>query len=974
MFYGDGQYMVPDENQYYKRSEDPASSSIVGNGWGKPAAYVHISDPALLKKHSWSDPPFHSQNNYDGYMSLKTNSEALKVLGDRRRSWSPNTPTATPESSPQECSDIDSAVDVALVRFNGVGLNVCPNDTKRYLITPSNSRGSSPIQINGPTKDASTIGSVSLRTKPKSSSAYKSRRLNQRAAVAKTFACEGCNEKFRSQVKLRTHQKEHSHASPPERRRIREKLDSTSEPIGVRISSASPVIVKSTVQYDTALAQTPASNDVNDLMEAPGSRHHTNVSNDSNYWHDEFAEEGSSDEMFREIPKADRTSAWVQDTPAYCQPDNDMEGRSMDNVMNVSTAEPHRVRGIFHEPARDLDAFSDRNDDACLIPAPEESRIEKSIKANTPSTKAPQVKAKPDLDTPSETKPTKPNAHSTDAHPIKIKPDPDAPYETPALVRKRSEETTTDDWLSLGPSCVFNRNSNHSKVFLKEVLPWAFSNFDKIMGKENTGTIELHMLGREREPTIWIAAGDITKVDRDFVELNLNRFGVSFALKIDEGGTKRSGNTSSQGTPWPAVNGQFQLLPTCGASIGVGNNTASFGGLIQLQINSEWTTFGITCHHFLEERTPETTCAGVVNEDLEGRSYEVSQPSKHHMEYDLRLTKYEHSNLDGVDKSSLSKYERQCRDTQIEKMSKKIARLEKMCTSGESSFGKVKFSSGYDRTSHAYPASLFGNETQNSLVLTMDWAIFGDIPYQRLPQENRVAGGLVNTYAEENEPISTTVCSQFFENVINGSACSDVKPVANVSIPEPHRRVQGVGAMTGLQDGYLATTPGLIKLEEYGKHTLEWSFCPRYKNGLGQAGDSGAWIFDDFGSVVGMILAHSDITELTYFTPIKVVFDDILKVTGATEIRILPPAHSRGSSGKEYNNRFNSASQSNPWSPPLLRLQTYRSDSAIGMDTPISGYKRKDVDLELHGGPVKMRKIGNETTVSFAIKTESADS
>jgi hypothetical protein len=194
---------------------------------------------------------------------------------------------------------------------------------------------------------------------------------------------------------------------------------------------------------------------------------------------------------------------------------------------------------------------------------------------------------------------------------------------------------------------------------------------------------------------------------------------------------------------------------------------------------------------------------------------------------------YAHINLGAVDESSLSEYERQCRDTQMEKMSRKIARLEKMCKSDESYFGKVKFSSGYDRTCHAYPASLFGNSTDNSPVHTVDWAIFGDIPYQRLPQENRVAGGIVNSYAEENEPISTTVCSQFFENVINRSARPDVQPVANVSIPEPHRRVQGVGAMTGHQDGYLATTPGLIKLEEYGKHTLEWSFCPRYKNGLG---------------------------------------------------------------------------------------------------------------------------------------------
>jgi hypothetical protein len=105
-----------------------------------------------------------------------------------------------------------------------------------------------------------------------------------------------------------------------------------------------------------------------------------------------------------------------------------------------------------------------------------------------------------------------------------------------------------------------------------------------------------------------------------------------------------------------------------------------------------------------------------------------------------------------------------------------------------------------------------------------------------------------------------------------------------------------------------------------------------------------------------MILAHSDITELTYFTPIKVLFDDILKVTGATEIRILPPPHSRG---REFNNQSNPARQPTPWSPPLPTPQTYGPDSTVGIDTPTSGCKRKDVDVESYGCEAKRLKHQN---------------
>lgn len=52
-------------------------------------------------------------------------------------------------------------------------------------------------------------------------------------------------------------------------------------------------------------------------------------------------------------------------------------------------------------------------------------------------------------------------------------------------------------------------------------------------------------------------------------------------------------------------------------------------------------------------------------------------------------------------------------------------------------------------------------------------------------------------------------------------------------------------------------------------------------------GDSGAFVFDKHGCVVGLLFAGAEGKCTSYFTHILDVFEDIKKVTGATSVRIM---------------------------------------------------------------------------------------
>lgn len=96
-------------------------------------------------------------------------------------------------------------------------------------------------------------------------------------------------------------------------------------------------------------------------------------------------------------------------------------------------------------------------------------------------------------------------------------------------------------------------------------------------------------------------------------------------------------------------------------------------------------------------------------------------------------------------------------------------------------------------------------------------------------------------------------------------------------------RIHGRGCESGLGDGHLSRAASILCIDEM-EPTLEWSFKPRGTLGVG--GDSGAWIFTEFGTLLGQIYARDTFINMVYYTPAWALFNHIKRVTGATEVRL----------------------------------------------------------------------------------------
>jgi len=407
--------------------------------------------------------------------------------------------------------------------------------------------------------------------------------------------------------------------------------------------------------------------------------------------------------------------------------------------------------------------------------------------------------------------------------------------ESPLFTRSPAEHTSARGTnTGLLPN-VFSRTGGHARVWIRKILPWVNSNFEKIMGEENAGAIEFVMLGPDRTPTVCVTAEDETKVDRNVLDLKLSHVDVYFEIKIQQGDVGRTGGNNRPAVcyEWPSLNSEFQPLPSCGASIGVGNNTGTFGGLVQLKFGNEWKVFGLTSHHLFESRTKDTPIGkGVKDGRLNDAIFEISQPSQHHLQYSIGLLERSlQTHIMFDEKKKFKGVSLPTKDSNQEKISKRLKDQKKLTSN--SNFGRVVYSSGFGRTVDVYPDSL-AEEMDRPAAHTMDWALFGNIPNERVMQVNCVSKALAGAFYEDGDPITTTVSAEFFEGLASEELPDYPDPEPDVSAPEPYCRVHGVGAMSGLMDGYLSTVPGCIKLERFGSHSIEWSFAPRDpKGGLG---------------------------------------------------------------------------------------------------------------------------------------------
>lgn len=164
----------------------------------------------------------------------------------------------------------------------------------------------------------------------------------------------------------------------------------------------------------------------------------------------------------------------------------------------------------------------------------------------------------------------------------------------------------------------------------------------------------------------------------------------------------------------------------------------------------------------------------------------------------------------------------------------------------------------------------------------MDWALVGDIPPWRL-QDNHVAGAdmFYDLHYDGSPKAPYPVEKSFFSFI---SETFEQEHSVDLSEIDPLRRIHGVGSYSGLMDGIVSSETAFFRLD--GMDSEEWFFTPRYARGLGVKGDSGTWVFDDFGKVVGQIIAYNYRTDTAYFTRMDYLFEHIKSKTKAIEVYI----------------------------------------------------------------------------------------
>lgn len=92
--------------------------------------------------------------------------------------------------------------------------------------------------------------------------------------------------------------------------------------------------------------------------------------------------------------------------------------------------------------------------------------------------------------------------------------------------------------------------------------------------------------------------------------------------------------------------------------------------------------------------------------------------------------------------------------------------------------------------------------------------------------------------------------------------------------------------------GGLETVSIALQKDENGneviKKTLQHSIASTINHSFfALKGDSGAFVFNRFGIVVGLLYGGCEKKNTAYFMHIRDVFDDILDITGAVEVRIM---------------------------------------------------------------------------------------
>ena len=112
-------------------------------------------------------------------------------------------------------------------------------------------------------------------------------------------------------------------------------------------------------------------------------------------------------------------------------------------------------------------------------------------------------------------------------------------------------------------------------------------------------------------------------------------------------------------------------------------------------------------------------------------------------------------------------------------------------------------------------------------------------------------------------------------------------------LPEAGQWLFKAGRSTAYSSGYYSELKTALITEtrdEYGntvpKKTLEHAITGYHGQRFASEGDSGALVFNQHEMVVGMVFGGSKRQSVSFMTHITDVFEDIKRVTGASDVRM----------------------------------------------------------------------------------------
>jgi hypothetical protein len=169
----------------------------------------------------------------------------------------------------------------------------------------------------------------------------------------------------------------------------------------------------------------------------------------------------------------------------------------------------------------------------------------------------------------------------------------------------------------------------------------------------------------------------------------------------------------------------------------------------------------------------------------------------------------------------------------------------------------------------------------------MDWLLIGDIPRERIGSSDSrdwssYLEGVPRGSRSQPSSRSTFVSKSKFDKLT-----SAIKLYYDKNLDKycPFSRIHGSGCESGLSDGQLLVPPVVVQLNNMAP-TIEWTFKPRRKNGLGTFGDSGTWLYTATGELLGQVLGYDPRNDVAFYTPIHLIFDHIKKLTEATDLQL----------------------------------------------------------------------------------------